>query len=575
MPKTALKIRAFPSNKGLQQSFMPGAGDPASIQDGSNFIFSITSSRKKFWGVSPYYKSGFTPTISGNMRGNFDFWRNVNGVQTRKLVSFAGGKVWADNNNGVMTDITGSAALLPNEKITYEVFFGYLLMFFGTSVPYAWDQTTGTITNFDAACVAAYGQHLPSYDAGTNPNPKFAFGRVFDQRLWIAGNKLYPHRIYYSSIGDPRDWRITSPGDAGSIDLDIGDNDPVGITAIFPGFLGDLYVAKSKYLYRIRPVQASDLSSTTYTVEQIVSGVGCVEHNSVVATPGDIIWASNRGIHSLAATDKYGDVEQTFLSYPIHKMYQSEVSFFNSQNMRAIFSEDMNSYILVCTSRGRSKNDILLGYNTFLGEWYQRKGFDCASINTFIDSRKNIRTMLATESLNIGLFDENKVSVFGQPQEMYFVTPMIYPAGPGTADMSFSFKRLWVFFRPQQTGTIKLGYQIDNKGTTIVDIPMTWEDTTAYASANLPDVSGSIIGFFNIANGIIGGIQGGSGNIISGYVGGGQLKKYAVELEGEGNGIQFVFWNEANPDNIEEDCEIYGFVLEAEVIGDYQHPTIT
>jgi hypothetical protein len=292
MAKKTFKTRIWPASGGLDQSSIPGTAKNSRLDECDNIIFTVNGSRKKRWGIDGYYDSGLSPVVTSNFRGGIDFWRNISSVQTQKVVSFVGGKLFADANNGIFADVTGSTSLVKDDQVSFEIYVGLLVAFFESSVPQRWNMTDATFV-----------------DLGGSPPPA-SFGRVHGGRMWAAGNKAAPHRLYYSAPDDPEDW--TLGGGGGSIDIDLGDSDPIGITAIFPSFHGDLYVAKRRSLYRVRTLRSSDLSSSAFSVETVVKGIGCIAHNSAVATPTDVIWTSERGIHSLIATDKYGDVSSTF-----------------------------------------------------------------------------------------------------------------------------------------------------------------------------------------------------------------------------------------------------------------------
>lgn len=540
--KVNLKTRAFPAAQGLDQTSIPGNASPFSMYDGDRVIFTVNGSRKKYWGLNTYYRSGFGPTITQDMRGMFDYYRTVSSVQTHKTVVFAGAKVWADSADGRFSDITGTATLTADDQVTFDVFEGYLIMGFTTGLPQVWDMT-GNIESLNTAAVAAHGQAIPGGGAAA----RFSLCRIHRRRLWLAGNPDYPHRLYYSSADDPLDWRLPAGGgSAGYMDLDSGDADPVGITSIFPSFYDDLHVAKRRSLYRVREVASADLTSTTFQIQPVVKGIGCSAHNSVVATPTDIIWASDRGIHSLASTDKYGDVEASFLSFPIHEKYRSTVNFALAKNMWAVYDPGMNSYLLAYTRRGQRTNTELIGYNVTIGQLYSLSDYDCAALATFVDRTFKPVVLVGQEVLNIGYLDEDKTSDFGVGRTMYFTTPIIYAAG--APDIEIGFKALWLFYRPQESGTIGVSYQIDGKETETATV-----DQTGTGS--------SIIGAAVIGQGVIGGT--------------GTIKKSVIPLRGTGSGIQITFSNVASTTDPDEDCEIYGYIIEFEGEEDSNLPSVT
>jgi hypothetical protein len=519
MAKKTFKVRVWPASGGLDQSSIPGTAKINKLDECDNIIFTVNGSRKKRWGLDSYYESGFTPTINQSYRGTFDFWRNVSNVQTQKVVSFAGGKLWADSVNGVFSDVTGSTTLVADDQVTFDIYVGLMLAFFENAVPQRWNMTDSTFV-----------------DLGGSP-PDASLVRVHRGRVWAAGNKAAPHRLYYSAPDSPEDWTIGGGG--GSIDIDTGDSDPVGITAIFPGFHDDLYVAKRRSLYRVQELVSSDLGTRDFELKPVVQGIGCIAHNSVAATPNDIYWASERGIHSLRATDQFGDVSSTFVSWPIHELYRDDINFSRAKNMWGIYSPEKNSYLLAYTRRGRSTNFDILAYNIEMQEWYRYQDIDSASLSQFVDSRNKTRVMVGAESLNIGIFDEELVTDFGVSYDCFFTTPIIYPLG--APDVTCNYKNLWLFVKPQETGLIQMSYKIDGKTTTTVDI-----DQTGTGKA--------LIGTAIIGEDIIGGS--------------GEIKKIRVPLQGEGSGIQFTFSQTPISDDTGEDMDIYGYVIEGEFADD-------
>jgi len=526
MAKKTFKTRIWPASGGLDQSSIPGTAKINRLDDCDNIIFTVNGSRKKRWGIKTYYRSGFTPTISSNFRGMFDFWRNISSVQTQKLITFAGGRLWADAHDGRFTDVTGVTSLIASDQVTFDVFVGLLIAGFENSVPQRWDMT-GTFT-----------------DLGGSP-PNANLFRVHRGRAWAAGNKSAPHRLYHSAADDPEDW--TLGGGGGSIDIDQGDSDPIGITAIFPSFHNDLYVAKQRSLYRIREAYSDDLGTTVFQLEPVIKGIGCISHNSATATPNDIIWASERGIHSLRATDQYGDIDTAFLSYPIHEVYRDSISFANSKNMWAVYSPEMNSYLLAYTRRGKSTNFDILGYNFELQEWFRWQDIDCAALCQFVDNRSKTRVMIGREGLIIGVFDQDLVSDYSnEAYSMFFTTPIIYPLG--APDITCNFKAFWIFFKPQDSGNIIVTYKIDGKQEITEVIDQKGEGD-------------SKIGAATIGEGIIGGS--------------GEIKKVRISLKGEGSGIQFTISQVPSSSTIGEDCDIYGYIIEGEFADDSAISSVT
>jgi hypothetical protein len=213
--------------------------------------------------------------------------------------------------------------------------------------------------------------------------------------------------------------------------------------------------------------------------------------------------------------------------------------------MWGTWSAEMNSYLLAFTRVGKSSNYDVMGYNVVLGNWFFWYDIDCAALCQMVDTSGKTRTLVGRESdLNMGYFKEDLVDDFTDTTfDSYFTTPIIYPTG--YPDITSNFKALWVFMKPQETGSFNLIYKIDGK-------------TEITESVSMSGTGSDVIGTAVIGTGIIGGT--------------GEIKKVKVPLKGEGCGIQFTF--SFAPSTTSQDFDIYGYVIEGEYADDSSIPTV-
>jgi len=556
MAKKTFKFPVWPARKGVDQSSIPGTADPASMRDCNNVIFTINGSRKMKWGIKPYYINGIAPDVTTNLRGIYDYWRTVGATPAQRMVAFANGRLFADQGTGYFTERTGANVIDWRDRVVWETYVGILIACFEQSEPLTWNQTGNFTTLVQLAwdLFAAFpgNPYYTPFDPATYTIPRFSFCRIWKRRLWGV-SPLFPHRLYFSAIDAP--WDFVLAHGAGSIDIDTADSDPVGLTAIFPVNFGStetpqMVVAKRRALYKVYEAGTSTYAGTlgevvygsSFGYNPFQMGIGCVEHNTAVATSNDIIWCSDRGIHSLAATDKFGDYEIGFLSFNWHKKYQNEVSFLNSKKMWAVYSPEENAYKLAYTERGKQYNDQMANYNLVLGEWTFWKNYECRAMCQYVDKNYKPKTMVG-RNMKMGTIEETFLTEFTvRSTGMSFSTPIICIGG--RPDITVDFTKLWLFVRPQVSGTLNITYQVDGK-------------PAIATTADLSGGGGSIIGNFNIGAGTIGGT--------------GEIKKIAVSLEGEGSMIQFYF--SFTPQTDTEDCEIYGYAIEGEYAEDSDIPT--
>ena len=218
-------------------------------------------------------------------------------------------------------------------------------------------------------------------------------GRVIDDDLYDEDDELPPNcnalqehlgrlftndlvrrdRLHYSQTENVFKWG--GSGDSGALDIRVGDGDPVGLTAIFPSFKGILVVAKLTKLYRI-----DGTTPETFTTTEISRGIGCVSHKAVVATEDDIFWVSQRGIHSLSATDRFGDVENAYISAPIQKDFNSRVEKSLLSKAQANYLPELNSIVFSFAQKGSSTNNVLYWYHVPTQRWFTWSNIDAQAI---------------------------------------------------------------------------------------------------------------------------------------------------------------------------------------------------
>lgn len=511
-------------NGGVNQSVNANLMQPGELRYGNNIVFALDTTWTKAPGITQYYSSGIDG-FTDNSRYGIDFFRtNATGNRVSQFIHYSGSSLYADNKDGIFTDITGTVSLFKNDFMTADVMGSYLCMGFENVSPKKYNMTT-----FD---------DLETGGAGTAPNGKLvrlsSTLNVPGGFLWISGVDAYPNTLYYSAPNDPTDWTLGSG--AGSIYIGGSDNDPLGITAIFPGYYGGLVVAKRKSLYLVQ----YNTSIADFTVQTLVPGIGCIAHNAVVPVQNDIIFPSEYGIHSLRSTDKYGNLDSTFLSFPIHNEYRKRIDFDRWKDMTAVFNEDLNSYLLSYPRRGDGGfNKNIMGFNIQTGKWFFWDNMDVGYLAKFSDRSLKTQTMVAQKSNNLGYVDESTYLRFGEKIVMYCRTGLVYPAGLGN---DAAFKRLTVIYKPEGESDIEIYYNLDGGNDKLLTYSQTGLEGDDLGEEFIPGVSKL-------------------GNI-------GEFKIKSFDLEGYGSGIEFTFIHTPTDDAPNKGCDIHMYIVEFQSAGD-------
>lgn len=389
-----------------------------------------------------------------------------------------------------------------------------IIAFNNTTAPKKWNNQTGTL----------YA------DLGGLP-PAFTMCRKHINRLFAAGVPGNRDRLYYSSTDNHEEWN--GAGTSGAIDIFPGDGDPEGITAIFPATKGVLFVAKRNKLYR---VITSNPDDALWAVDEVSAGIGCIGHNAVCPVGlDDMLFVSDRGVHSLASTQKFGDFEAAFLSKDIQK----EFNTWNEDRYKQIrfcYVPYLNSIMLAVSPDGFDVNNEIHLFNVEDKQWYRFPEKVCEALWVAKINNKDVLVVGdntgRVDYLSQTAFNDNGVAITFDVK-----TGTIYPENQ--LNTVKGFKKLSLFYKPKVAGTITAKFKIDNFDvqTLIFDV-----------SGNFDPLGTSFV----LGTSVLGVFQ--------------PLPIITLPVDGYGHGFSL----QLTQAGLDEEVEIYGFAVEYEGAGDEQ-----
>lgn len=368
---------------------------------------------------------------------------------------------------------------------------------------------------------------------GAPPNASIV--RMHQGRVWM-NSKDEPDRLYYSSPFNPEQW--SGYGDSGILDVFVGDGDPEGIISIDPPFKGSLFIKKRTKTYRILGATPEE-----YGIELVTNGLGGVGHHAVAPIDlDDALYVSYKGIHSLAATNSYGDFQAAFLS----KKIQSSFSDFVSGRLKYTQTQYVSSLnsVFIAISSGNSsqtRNDAIYIYNTKFKEWYRWPNIEAACLSVRNNS-SNEQLLIGDYEGRISYAQNGTFSDYGTDAILYRIkTGAIYVDGnPNTVK---AFKRIGFLFKPKGQYTFTVKVKIDNNQT----------QSLAFSQS----VSGAQLGVDFIL-----------GTSVLAFDAG--LAPYMLPIDGYGRGITVTI----EQSGLDEQVEIYGMIIEWEP-ADIAQETVT
>ena len=269
------------------------------LVEARNIVYEFDGGVHKAPGTDNLNSSALESSTSA-IRGIYDYWRQgTSDSAIQRRVCHVGTKIKYDQADGTFIDLfTGMSATSIPQYSTFDD-----LLIIGSShnadLPKSWDGTTA--------------QNL----AGSPPS--FSFSIPHKNHQFAAGVFTNPSRLYYSVPLNPEDW--TGAG-SGSIDIDPSDGDMItGIVS----HKNELIVFKGPNkgsIHRITGSSSSDWARTPF-----VTGLPVPWIHSVFKFGDDVGFVTTNGtVHSLKATAAFGDYNQAWLSYPIHRYMRDNLN---------------------------------------------------------------------------------------------------------------------------------------------------------------------------------------------------------------------------------------------------------
>lgn len=475
-----------------------------------NILIGTTVSRRKRPGQEKYHTGTFDLTasypVSGvPIRNIRDFWRTASlaGNPVSDLFLHQGAKVWSiDDRNTIGIDRTGALVLDTTSIPCYQP-FNQLIYFCSTVTADGYNKWDGASSTAIAATDPADG---PGKYLCTH------FGRMV-----MAGNDDYPFRAYLSVPFDAEDW---SSATATSLDVD-ADGDPEGITGIC-SFQSRLYIFVRNGIYEVTGASKDD-----FVVNRISDGIGCLAHATIVQIPNDVIFASDRGVHSLRQVASGRQTESTFLSKDIQKLWTTLINTALYKRCIASYDEPTNNYLVSVPSSGQITNDQILAFNIEQGTWTVYPNISARSLTRVLINNKK-QVALGREDGTITLLNENLTEDLGVGYTARFLTGVLYPGG---LDVNKVFKSITVLASTTRPSNFTIGWNIDGKYSASKVIELTAGE----------DVLGSTF--------VLG----------QSRLGVGQYVPHTIPIDQVGYGIQVDI--SCGGDS---DMEVYGFILEVE-----------
>jgi len=456
---------------GWAPSLGPQTADISHLVNAENIYWEFDGGFRKIPGAKRVNSSQLTESGSAiTFMSLFDYWKSgTGGTATQKRMAYAGTQLWKDDLDGTWDSLTTG---LESGKLGHFTTFNDLCIWSSTStvdVPQSWNQTDAATSNL----------------AGSPPN--FSFAVPHRGRMWAAGVASVPSRLYYSALDNAEDW--TGAG-SGSIDIDLNDGD--NITGAI-SHKQRLWVFKGPNRGSIHYITGSAPTGTdAFARVPFVREVPLVSQQTIISYLNDIAFISTRGIHSLTATEQFGDMKDGFLSFPIQGIFSGDRDPTIDVN-NLVFSQGVNHpsrgvLLWAVRQSGQTNNNLVIAYD------YRFQPGRFSLLNAYSAASLSMQLYLGQPKLFSGGYDgyalrhdEADRSIVSTAYTARVTTPFIHHGVPELM---------------KQTAWLRVGYA--PKGTAAITAQWQNDDGTA-ASTTFTQTGGATLDSFVLDTDVLGG----------------------------------------------------------------------
>lgn len=433
MPDEIFQQKIFPYDGAFDATKHPLLISPKDVVDSQNIVYTTYSTKKLRPGISHALDKRY-PSKRKILRG-IDFWR----LGQQFVVFYNGKEIIAYDVSARTYEVISNNFDVPVDAVVHFLAFqGLLIVTFegNTTPPKGW---LGAGPLVDLSPTASL------YNA--------PFCRVWLNKLWMPDPSV-PGRLLHSNTGTVD----FTGGDAGNIDLDPNDEDPDGLTAIFPPFFSSLYVTKRFSTYQIKPLYFG--TTLVFSESKISDGVGCVSHGGVAAGPGNIFFPSDEGVHYFVSSDKVSEIDSEDFSIQIQPLWNEQTNFKRARYMQGVYDRTLKSYILVYPSDSSLYPNDAWGYSVVAKKWYRWRDYNQTSVFRFVNPKtKKLQTMVGSKKGDLGVIDASVDTDYGVPFNCSLQSGIICPGGVPNDD--FAFNCIAPIFVPKFSGSFTISLKIN------------------------------------------------------------------------------------------------------------------
>ncbi len=326
---------------------------PTDLSVASNMEYEQHGGRFKRGGTLRY--NAVTITLSGTnatVSAMADFWRFGSGLAATQQFVITAATQSASTSGAIYSgDAAGTLTLLKapwgsaGRQTSIQIAQGLAIISDGVDTVQSYNQTS----------VATLSVCMPIFSAC-----KYHLRRLF--YYGVGGTATSSSSVGYTAAGNVAD---ATGSDAGAFIFDEDDGDRV--VGVSEPWRERLLVFKGPTRGSVH--QIGGTSPVTFTKGVVFrQAAPCVANAGIITTSNDVFWASRYGFHSQQATQKYGDTEEAYISFPVQTQFNN-LNISRLNQIVGFYNPTRNIIGWAAPSGTNTKNDTVFVYHYLLNFW--------------------------------------------------------------------------------------------------------------------------------------------------------------------------------------------------------------
>ena len=307
--------------------------------------------------------------------------------------------------------------------------------------------------------------------------PNVRFGTEHRTRLFAAGDKEFPLRLYYTASRAPNVWFAPESDEDGqeTVDevLDAGYIQIPGkrgdeIVAVQGEYYGSCIVATNRGIWRI-----TGSSPLSFAIENITQDVGAASMAGVERLGNDLWLAGRQGIATIGTVDQFGDMKAAMPSAAIADLWAPGISKagikvdqFQMYRCSLAWNPTMQVMLFAFARQGASDVSSIYAYNPVNQAWYGPWESDTTFVSSVEVASPVVQAVMhGTDLGKVGITDPNYRADFDASYEQTIESPYLSGRSldPALAHQIKTWKTLRLFLQLRGDWDVDIRWQVDDE----------------------------------------------------------------------------------------------------------------